>query len=60
MSCPSSRTRTPDNGRFLVLSLGDESVVLTETWFITDYVEISHEVTHAVAMLLTLTTTHSG
>ena len=26
MSCPSSRTRTPDNGRLLALSFGDESV----------------------------------
>jgi hypothetical protein len=28
MSCPSSRTRTPDNGRLLDLSFEDESVAL--------------------------------
>jgi hypothetical protein len=42
MSCPSSRTRTPDNGRLVVLSLGDESLALTEGITITDHVEISY------------------
>ena len=31
MSCPSSRTRTPDSGRLLDLSFEDESVALLTT-----------------------------